>query len=358
MPVRIKKWSKQKKLRMAFFHMQGVNGNLAIPDMIDFKPVERIESYSFRKSTNLVSITLPETIRVINGSAFEGCKNLTKVFLPDGLLDIGQLAFYDCKKLYNVVLPQSVTNIGMLAFHPVPPIVPDNHPYFSFRDGTLYSKDMSTLFAYYGSNETFSVATQTKHIAKGAFAYAHRLKQISLPEQLETVADYAFWCCSSLESVAIPAGVTNIGSRVFSHCRRLSAVYYRGRIPHVADDIYEGTSCIFSFVKKGHGWENLSGVLPNQWPDQVRIDTDLLNHGNSGDRNCHAIRYWEDGKILSREEIIPLQIELLRAEATRGNVPAMKVQMKSGFKEIGVFYVGRILGMKFCTLKKQKMEQI
>lgn len=41
-----------------------------------------------------------------------------------------------------------------------------------------------------------------------------------------------------------------------------------------------------------------------------------------------------------------------------GNVPAMKVQMKSGFKEIGVFYVGRILGMKFCTLKKQKMEQI
>lgn len=37
-----------------------------------------------------------------------------------------------------------------------------------------------------------------------------------------------------------------------------------------------------------------------------------------------------------------------------GNVPAMKVQMKSGFEELGVFYIGRILGVKFCTLKKER----
>lgn len=37
-----------------------------------------------------------------------------------------------------------------------------------------------------------------------------------------------------------------------------------------------------------------------------------------------------------------------------GNVPAMKVQKKSGFDELGVFYLGRIFGIKFCTLKKEK----
>lgn len=39
-----------------------------------------------------------------------------------------------------------------------------------------------------------------------------------------------------------------------------------------------------------------------------------------------------------------------------GNTPAMKVQMKSGFEELGVFYLGRILGIKFCTLNKAKFD--
>ena len=39
-----------------------------------------------------------------------------------------------------------------------------------------------------------------------------------------------------------------------------------------------------------------------------------------------------------------------------GNTPAMKVQMKSGFEELGVFYLGRIFGIKFCTLKKSKYD--
>ena len=39
-----------------------------------------------------------------------------------------------------------------------------------------------------------------------------------------------------------------------------------------------------------------------------------------------------------------------------GNVPAMKVQVKSGFEELVFFYVGKLLGMKFCTLRKGKYD--
>lgn len=39
-----------------------------------------------------------------------------------------------------------------------------------------------------------------------------------------------------------------------------------------------------------------------------------------------------------------------------GNVPAMKVQLKSGFEELGVFYLGKIFGIKFCTLKKKQYD--
>ena len=39
-----------------------------------------------------------------------------------------------------------------------------------------------------------------------------------------------------------------------------------------------------------------------------------------------------------------------------GNTPAMKVQLKSGFEDLGVFYLGKIFGIKFCTLKKAKYD--
>lgn len=39
-----------------------------------------------------------------------------------------------------------------------------------------------------------------------------------------------------------------------------------------------------------------------------------------------------------------------------GNVPAMKVQLKSGFEELGVFYLGKIFGIKFCSLKKKQYD--
>ena len=41
-----------------------------------------------------------------------------------------------------------------------------------------------------------------------------------------------------------------------------------------------------------------------------------------------------------------------------GNTPAFKVQMKSGFKELGSFYCGKILWMNFATLKKEKFDRM
>lgn len=41
-----------------------------------------------------------------------------------------------------------------------------------------------------------------------------------------------------------------------------------------------------------------------------------------------------------------------------GNIPALKVQAKSGMVDLGYFYIGRILGVNFCTLNKEKFDKI
>lgn len=56
------------------------------------------------------------------------------------------------------------------------------------------------------------------------------------------------------------------------------------------------------------------------------------------------------------EKLHKLGKERVLAIVLDGNVPAMKVQLKSGFEELGVFYLGRIFGIKFCTLKKAKYD--
>lgn len=39
-----------------------------------------------------------------------------------------------------------------------------------------------------------------------------------------------------------------------------------------------------------------------------------------------------------------------------GNIPALKVQAKSGFEVLGKFYMGKFLGIPFCTLKKKRFD--
>ncbi len=62
------------------------------------------------------TITLPSTVKRIDGWAFSGCKNLSSVTIPDGVTYIGYMAFNGCKSLQSVNLPSSLTAIGSYAF--------------------------------------------------------------------------------------------------------------------------------------------------------------------------------------------------------------------------------------------------
>ena len=55
------------------------------------------------------SVKIPNGVKCIAGSAFEGCSNLTSVTIPDSVIDIGNLAFADCSNLTSITLPDSVT---------------------------------------------------------------------------------------------------------------------------------------------------------------------------------------------------------------------------------------------------------
>lgn len=68
-------------------------------------------------------------------------------------------------------------------------------------------------------------------------------------------------------------------------------------------------------------------------------------------RGMHGkMNFYRLGKLheLGKDRVLAIVLD--------GNVPAMKVQLKSGFEELGVFYLGKIFGIKFCTLMKSKYD--
>lgn len=67
--------------------------------------------------TNIVSVSLPDTIRSVGELAFGGCVYLAGIELPEGVEYIGDSAFYGCYGIETIVLPSTVRYIGDNVFY-------------------------------------------------------------------------------------------------------------------------------------------------------------------------------------------------------------------------------------------------
>ena len=69
--------------------------------------VEIIGAAAFETCWDLASVTLPDSLKTIEESAFANDICLADIDLPDGLTGIGKMAFYYCSSLESMALPGS-----------------------------------------------------------------------------------------------------------------------------------------------------------------------------------------------------------------------------------------------------------
>lgn len=87
-----------------------------IPSEIDGAPVKVIGQAAFFKCSSLASVTIPDTVEMIEGSAFAYCSSLSSIEIPEGLVRLDYSSFFDCSALTSVTLPESLRYIGDNAF--------------------------------------------------------------------------------------------------------------------------------------------------------------------------------------------------------------------------------------------------
>ena len=95
---------------------KGSETALVIPENIKNRKVLEISIAAFKDNTNLVSVTIPDTVRSISFSAFQGCSNLSSVIFSNQLRLIEREAFADCVSLTSISIPDSIKTIESSAF--------------------------------------------------------------------------------------------------------------------------------------------------------------------------------------------------------------------------------------------------
>ncbi|WP_155828720.1 leucine-rich repeat protein [Butyrivibrio sp. XPD2006] len=94
-----------KKDEHKYIEITGYEGSVAhlnIPDEIDGINVEAIGNHSFSGRSDLVSVSLPESIRTLYGFAFHNCRNLKKISLYDSIDDYYDGVCRQCDSLRDI----------------------------------------------------------------------------------------------------------------------------------------------------------------------------------------------------------------------------------------------------------------
>ena len=94
-----------KKDEHKYIEITGYEGSVAhlnVPDEIDGVRVEAIGNHSFSGRNDLVSVSLPESIKTLYGFAFHNCRNLKKISLYDSIDDYYDGVCRQCDSLRDI----------------------------------------------------------------------------------------------------------------------------------------------------------------------------------------------------------------------------------------------------------------
>lgn len=93
----------------------GDDENLVIPNELDGLPVYSLARESFSHSF-LVSVEIPDSVKVIGREAFYMSEELERVSLPDSLTFLDEFTFYGCQNLQSIYIPEGVNRIDKFCF--------------------------------------------------------------------------------------------------------------------------------------------------------------------------------------------------------------------------------------------------
>ena len=203
-----------------------------VPETVDFGGnsyfVSAISACAFSDNDELLSVVMPNTIRVIGNSAFSGCRQMKSITIPKSVEYIESGAFcaleslsylsvdednpvYDSRGGCNAII-ESATNT--LLYGCMTTVIPNGVEVIAMN-----------AFWIVCNTEPFAldIPASVKVIDYCAFQTCDWLVGVTLHDGLEKIGDGAFRH-TSIERITIPATVTEIEPAAFANANKLKSI--------------------------------------------------------------------------------------------------------------------------------------
>ena len=228
------------------------------PDISDWD-IKSIPRDFFYRNEQIKEYIIPDSVTIIEDSAFECCNGLKSVTIPNSVTRIGSFSFKKCNSLTSVTIPNSVTRIGVDAFNECSNLtsvtIPNN---VTIIGGGAFFKCSSLTFPVYNAHVfvymptsysgAYTIPDGIESIAYQAFFQCSGLTSVTIPNSVTRIGEDAFAHCYGLTSVTIPNSVTRIGDYAFQYCRGLKSVTIGNSVKSIGEKAFDGCESLTSVI--------------------------------------------------------------------------------------------------------------
>ena len=249
------------------------SGDITIPSSIEVDgnsyTVSSIEPNAFRGSTDLTSVTLPQSVGSIKSSAFRDCSSLTTVNIPYRSFTFGSRAFMGCTSLESLSFSVHVTSLPDSLFYGCTAL--NRVDLFNFYQIETVGNEVFSgctalshltlpgrvqsygrgVFRGCTSLENVTIRGSIKELAPSMFSECTNLKNIIIPDSITAIGDSTFYRCTSLTSIDIPDSITTVGEYAFHYCTGITSMTLPDRVTRIGRGAFCNTGLTSFVIPRG-----------------------------------------------------------------------------------------------------------